>query len=479
MSALEAPLHAYLDTNTLVEFNPPDQNDWLDLLGVNPVVLVVAHVVVEELQWIKDGGNYPRRKKQRAGEMLKKLEKLLFPNPGPTPTPANIRPGVELRYDGGATPRVVFERYRLSETMNDDRLVAAILAARDGGANVCLVGNDAGPRWKCKAQGVPAFDMRDAWRVAEEPDPLEVENRELKKRVAAHESRAPRLTLAFSSGDRMLRSIPKPRLPLADYVAHHLDRQRALHPGYDNGRKTIHDEAMERQYGTPSRDRFHHYRMALPMFFEVVEERLAEIIDHRNARDRLVPVHLVVENTGSAVAEGVRVVVSGPSHFGVQFSPFKRPPALPQPPPSPYSAKPNSVDDYLPRVTVLPPPFMWPLLMPEEKRPPERAGPDWECDATTMRIAVNIGDVRHAAGPVAVPRFFFLLGSFDDAKPFHFEYELHAHNLAEPERKCAHVILTKGEKLSWLPFSRELPSFMRDQDESHEPPDDEPEEDVA
>jgi hypothetical protein len=62
-------------------------------------------------------------------------------------------------------PSAVFIGNSLDPNLADARLVAAVIAARDAGQRVRLVGNDAGLRWQAKSRGIAAHNLPETWRV--------------------------------------------------------------------------------------------------------------------------------------------------------------------------------------------------------------------------------------------------------------------------------------------------------------------------
>jgi hypothetical protein len=276
---------------------------------------------------------------------------------------------------------------------------------------------------------------------------------------------------------RLERVVPRPRLPVHEHVERHLGVLRDLTKPYDDGWRSMHDSMMEKLHGAPSSERFVRYRAWRDDYLKNVKELLPILVEGRNARDLYIPVDLVVDNGGSAVADAVRVVVSVPLHAKIELEMRCQLPRLPKPPPSPYSTGAREVDAFANFATVtIRPAAVWNDLLRVDARAVRLR--EWQLDAAGRTAAINIGDVRHAAGGVALPRLYIVLGSFDDVAPFGLAYELHAHNLRKPMGGDAPVVLAKGEKFAQLSFSAtRIPSFAR-REEENDPPEDDPGESV-
>lgn len=462
----DAVTYAYLDTNALLEFRPARDLDWRRLLGAERVVLMISPVVVKELQKIKDGGSgIPRKKRQRAGDLLKRLEDLLHPYPDAPSGPSDVREGVTMVYDRDAIPPEVFSTYRLDNTLSDDRLVAGLLRGRDSGRRVCLVSNDAGPRLTAKAHRLRAFDLPDDWRVKDEPDPLEAENLELKKKLHAYESRAPKLSLRLADGGAVLRyTVPKPRLPIEEHVQRQLEGLRSLHRLRDCMGTSVAEKILESFHGAPSKEAIEKYTRDLANYLDDAERLLPAIIAHRNLLDLYVPVVAVtISNDGSQPAEHVRVVLRPPDGLKLKTHlPDKEPTKLPEPPKRPRSARAELIGSRRDSLGIMAIPGN---IMPNISRAlfahREPESPYWAAEGA--QVAISTGTIRHATRH-NLPLVYLVLPSNEPARSFHMDYELHAYNIAPPVKGQIHIVLDQGDRHSPLQLREEDPSGRMDEE---------------
>jgi rRNA-processing protein FCF1 len=184
---------AVLDTNIWLHFRAPRDTDWKEFLGSESVTLVVPPVVVGELDDQKDRATSSRLR-ERARSALKTIESWHGEN-------LEIRPGVRgVVLDLLSEPDA--RELGLDPTRGDDRLLASArdLSARNGAARVVVVTNDTGMRIKARQLSIEVLAPADDSKLADELDPVEKENRDLRRRLDRLESRLPELGLKIEGG---------------------------------------------------------------------------------------------------------------------------------------------------------------------------------------------------------------------------------------------------------------------------------------
>lgn len=143
-----APGHLIvLDTNILLEFLPPDQVNWPDVVGVKPVRLVVPLRVIEEL----DAKKYARREDlaSRARRILPRLESAIGRGGVPGQLAADVT--LEVLVDPGP-------RYRPMDA--DEEIIDICRELRQlSGQTVTLVTGDTAMRLRADAQAIPVLAM--------------------------------------------------------------------------------------------------------------------------------------------------------------------------------------------------------------------------------------------------------------------------------------------------------------------------------
>ncbi len=147
-----APGHlAVLDTNILLEFLPPDQVPWAEVLGLSPIRLVVPLRVVEEL----DAKKYARRADlaERARRILPQLETAI----GKGGIPGQLRDGVtiEVPVDRGSRFRPMDADEEILDTCRELRQLTT--------QAVTLVTADTAMRLRAEAQALAVTRLPDAY----------------------------------------------------------------------------------------------------------------------------------------------------------------------------------------------------------------------------------------------------------------------------------------------------------------------------
>ncbi len=148
-----APGHiTVLDSNVLLEFVPPEQVSWPDVVGKKPVRLVVPLRVIEEL----DAKKYARREDLagRARRILPKLEQTI----GGGGAPRQLLPDVtiEVPVDPGPRYRPVDADEEILDTCRE--------LAQLSGQTVGMVTADTAMRLRAQAQAVPVIAMPENYQ---------------------------------------------------------------------------------------------------------------------------------------------------------------------------------------------------------------------------------------------------------------------------------------------------------------------------
>jgi len=202
--------YCFLDTNILLEFKTFDEVDWPKVLNAKQVCLVLAPVVLSELDKHKTDYNNARRQK-RARMLLPKITKLTEGEMIADVLP-QVRHNVTLLVLPNE-PMIDWKAEHLDPTVNDDRLIASILefSRQRPSENVLFLSDDSGPRFKAKSRNIPMQAPPDGLkRLVEPPSPEEVENRKLKQQIQELTERMPILKLGFDEHGQIVDEIIRP-----------------------------------------------------------------------------------------------------------------------------------------------------------------------------------------------------------------------------------------------------------------------------
>jgi hypothetical protein len=212
------PLHVFPDTNVLLHFERPDQIDWSQVTADASVVLVLAPVVLRELDRHKNEGRV-RRLQDRARDLSTWLRGLRKSKGYDLVNGSRLEIAIQESQD--------FYGHGLSSDVPDDRLIACALDYSAQGRRVAIGTDDTLLLHKLDAYGIEAVELPVALRRKAEPDPVETENRQLKQKLAAIESRAPALHLRWQGGGTEASFTVRP-LDMSDIASP--EAERNLHP---------------------------------------------------------------------------------------------------------------------------------------------------------------------------------------------------------------------------------------------------------
>jgi len=199
---MDDPTHAYcfLDTNVLIHFPTFDEVDWQAKLGLDNATLVLAPVVLSEVDKLKTDHTKPWQQ-ERARMLIRKFRTLLESNsPGSS---IDIRPFVALVDVGSEPGREFFEENGLEFGWMDDRLIATILEfrVRHQGARTVLVCDDFSVVRKARYRQIEVIMAEDTLTRLPVTTHQEAELRRLRTEIQTLRSCQPRLTLTFMVDD--------------------------------------------------------------------------------------------------------------------------------------------------------------------------------------------------------------------------------------------------------------------------------------
>lgn len=288
--------HVFIDTNIALHFRRMDEIDWQQLTGVDKVVLVIAPVLIRELEDQKVG-NHSRKIRDRADKTVKWLRKLFKGS-------KSIRDDVSLHFITHE-PKIDFKSHDLSHDIADDQLIASALDYASQNTPVYIATDDTGVMFKVEArEGIKILELLDEHRLKAEPDKLEAENAKLRQRVALLESRIPKLSVAFEGGkSRQERFFTKPSMenvlsPLQIRKKYPLKDISIPEEKLPKPRGTI--EHLKAHYGSPT-----YQNKKIEEYYESYDKYYADRVAYKEEISLRFWLRLVISNDGTAPASGI------------------------------------------------------------------------------------------------------------------------------------------------------------------------------
>lgn len=333
----------FIDTNQVLHFKPIDQIDWCSLTGATQCTLVIAPILLRELEQKKIFGPSPSLK-ARAGRMIDFLvEKMGLDDP------IALRANVTLAF-AEHEPGIDFSAHQLVREVNDDQYIAsAIERQQAGGRSTFIASNDGGMALKVRSRPIAILRLPDELKLPADVDAEQKELRDAKRELALLKNSRPKLQLRFSEGG-IVRAVRNARSLKSDLAS--LESVRRDHPllptptaedaPFDGDIASIGDFALR---GFGSVGRIEDYNAALPDYFAQYERYLTEHALWLEQLRLTTTVGLTLHNDGSATSTNVDVIVRFPETITLRRQrDWTREPHAPEAPRKPGTR--NILDSY-------------------------------------------------------------------------------------------------------------------------------------
>lgn len=178
------------DTNVFIHGKHFEDLQWHDLIGDSDIKMIIAPIVIKELDKLKYNSNAKIAKRVKA-----LLPKLLSLVEGRETTKVNIQ--VLLKQP----PDSVYSSYQLDRVEQDDQLLASILDFKNNiepnGGSVVLITNDVGAMLKSKALQIDAKIFPEDWLRAVDIDENQKAVVDLQRELQQYRDRTPKLRMCF------------------------------------------------------------------------------------------------------------------------------------------------------------------------------------------------------------------------------------------------------------------------------------------
>lgn len=294
----------FLDTMIYMHYLPVEDIDFLSILDSNEVTIMVPRITVQELDNQKDT-NPSRHLRDRAGRALQKFYRWFEHGSSEIRKSSNIqyygkRPGVDLAALG------------LDKDRGDDVLIATIIEYKkeNPDLDVILITQDTGPKLTARDHDIATSSLPDSLRLKEELEPLEKENRELKRQIDKLKHALPKPKVFFISDEMRSNKIEAQLEEPLPYPQEEIDQKvSALREEYHyispNLSAIIPEEECER------------YNSELNQYFENVKRYIENQTEILNERRHMVEIQFEIVNEGTGPARDLDIVLRFPECISV------------------------------------------------------------------------------------------------------------------------------------------------------------------
>ncbi|WP_050470674.1 PIN domain-containing protein [Herbaspirillum chlorophenolicum] len=428
-------LTIFIDTNITLHYQRLDQVSWEEFAQGRNVEIVVCAVVLMEIEKNKVE-NQSKKIRKRAGEygawLLNKYDS------------PELTQNVKIRFHANE-PMIDFHSNGLDKQNFDDRLVAAVLEHRENNPSkdVLVLTADLGVTFKFKMRGIEVTNLSEKYKLPEELDEQETENRELRSQLEKFKNRHPKVRLLFDQNEPFI-EVEKEAIPQRDqFLTREMTRmmekhpKKKNHPGYEIG-SNLASHAVMLQLGKifneMSESQQASYDQRLDEFYIEYHTYLENIYDFHLRSLARVELNLLMSNLdGSAPANNIDVFVRCSKPFS-----FLKEDLLPNRPKAPTPPrKPNSLFDsginhfstHLPHI-----PSMKDILL--------------ETASETPKLEIVGGDAKFYVRQLKHKQSFKLfpiwldLQSVQNMNNLAVTYEIHAEEILSPVTGSLHVRFT-------------------------------------
>lgn len=443
------PVYVFPDTNIFLHYQPFDQMRWTEILQLPQIVLVIAPVVVRELDEHKDQHRLSTIR-DRARTALKKIEQSILDE-----MDTQLPDGVELEY--AQEPTVDFELRGLRRDINDDHLIANCLTQRETetGSDVLLISGDTGPRLKAVQRGFKALSLPDKYKLPSALDAVEKDKKQLQRRVQQLENRLPKLKLAFANEANQFEAVTRQPFTVpeeevqrqvafikAKHSKRALPQKKEPEQGYSSLLGQIQRPGIAAgpadSWSSISIEEVQRYNRELDEFYDVYEDYIRKYVQGRNLQHRTIRLNISLFNYGTAPAEDIDVFMHFPDGFHL-YDKESRPrlPEKPDPPLQPQTGaekmahRSSSLYDFSPSLRS--PPYM-PVRGNVSSPKIERSN--------SYNVSYEVDRLKQHMNEPFEP-LYVAFDSLNDVASFSIDYRINAAELPDEVTGVLHVVVDR------------------------------------
>lgn len=419
----------FLDTMLFQQYRFPDEIDWPHLVEAPEVELIIAPVVMRQLNRHKDAGTNPRLRK-RAAEVLARLGRLFADGPV-----AELRQGVTLRYLP-REPQLDFAAHGLARDIEDDHLVAGVLAFREQheGRSVLLGTTDVGLRLKVAEHRIAAVAPPDNQKLPDEPDPNERRVQELERELRELRQGVPVLKLGFVDGSGHVRFVlSPPPVPAEETIARQVALVRQKYPHMSIPPASQSGLAFLSPDYVPD-DEIVAYNKRLDRYYREFEQYLRVLIRYEGLRHRTLQLNLLLRNEGNGPAQDIDVFLRFP--VGCEVVDKESLPAKPEAPALPPGPR-KRFDAMLPDVSGLA------SLAANRAGLPLLKSLQIRRDSAGYEVRFHADRLKQYLSE-PIERLYVLFASYEAAASFGIDYRINAANLTHEGQGHLGVVITQA-----------------------------------
>lgn len=317
--------YIFLDTNIFLHFQYYDEIAWENVIGNTQYTIVVAAIVIDELDTKKNTSS--KKTAKRAKTILSKFDKIID---------GEVK-NSNIKLLSERPDEHIFIENNLSKSHQDNHLLASILNFKiEPGDEKILITNDTGARLRAKNLNIQCLKMPENYMLAEELDESETKIRNLQTENEKLKNNFPKVSLSFKDSKNLLVHTVI-ELEKAEFMRKETQINRRDYPFY---KKKADLSKFEQIALSPltrvSDESVEAYNIKLQRYYNQYDEYLEELYKHNIYLTSCLEIELILNNVGTSPAEDIDIHLHFPDGFELTKK-LEKGPALPDPPFKPKS----------------------------------------------------------------------------------------------------------------------------------------------
>lgn len=323
----------FLDSNILLHFKSFIDIDWIKVCEDSKCKIVIAPIVIEELDKIKIGND---DKSKRARKILTRIENIIENKK------TEIRKNVEFEVLQSRPGDETLKLNRLDYRKQDDQLLASIIEYREQhqGDLIYLCSFDIGPRLRSPQYDINVIKLSEDFLLPFKENEIDRHIRELQRENALLKSRIPKPVLLFENEQEFIKvKLAKNNIELAQFIQQNINDIKNKYPYMEyRETSTINPFASLASLTLVSKDQIERYNSDLDLFYSRYAAYLQELYEYEFKSHLSIKINLILTNEGNTPAEEVDVYCHFPDGFDlINEDDLDEPPNKPIPPSTPKS----------------------------------------------------------------------------------------------------------------------------------------------
>jgi len=419
--------YIFIDTNIFLHFQDFQKIDWLTEIAVEKCTIVVAPIVLDELDEKKIGTS---RIGNKARQVLNQIERLID-NP-------QIADNIAFEVILDKPLQNIYEENGLNFLEQDHRLIASIIDFKQKRSvkNIVLCTNDIGPRLRAKQFSIGTLKLSDKYLLPTQESEEEKKLRKLEQENQKLKNRIPELSLRFEDLNEFQKFDTKDirAKNYNDFKRNRIIEIKAKYPYLEHVDPYKNPLASLTMGLSLAADQINSYNKKLDEYYCEYEKVLAQLFEQEIKKSLTFEIKLKLINKGSSPAEDVDLHLHFPDGFELlESNQIENQIDLPEPPYKPKHKldfghfQMSSIGSYMPNINIG---NNLNFNRPSIKK------------TNSYNVDFNRKQLKHGYSE-DLEELSIIFESYAIIQNFKFEYEISARNLPEKIKGKLNVIFNK------------------------------------